>query len=81
PWRPYASIAYIHCYMGQHIKPEGWSNWNQTDNYKTTRYAEYENYGPGAAKENRVSWSKQLTDEEVEKYTIKNIIGDWVNEK
>ncbi len=81
PWRPYASVTYIHCYIGQHIKPEGWSNWNQTDSYKTARYAEYENYGPGAVKENRVSWAKQFTDEEEKKYTIKNIIGDWVNGK
>ncbi|MES2882635.1 MAG: pectinesterase family protein, partial [Bacteroidota bacterium] len=26
PWRPFAHVAYLHCYIGQHIKPEGWSN-------------------------------------------------------
>ena len=77
PWRQYANVAYIHCYIGPHIKPEGWSNWNNTDNYKTTRYSEYKNYGPGANISSRVSWSHQLTDEEVKKYTLKNISGDW----
>ena len=77
PWRQYANIAYIHCYIGPHIKPEGWSNWNNTDNYKTTRYSEYKNYGPGANISSRVSWSHQLTDEEVKKYTLKNVSGDW----
>ena len=77
PWRRYASVAYIHCYIGAHIKPEGWSNWNQTDNYKTTRYSEYENYGPGAQISNRVQWSKQLTDDEVKKYTIENVLRGW----
>lgn len=77
PWRPYASVTYIHCYIGQHIKPEGWSNWNNTDNYKTARYAEYENYGPSADTEKRVEWSKQLTAEEVKKYSLKNVFGDW----
>jgi pectinesterase len=81
PWRPYASVTYIHCYIGQHIKSEGWSNWNQTENYKTTRYAEYKNYGPGAPVAQRISWSKQLTDEEVLKYTLKNIFGNWDPEK
>ena len=81
PWRPYASVVYIHCYIGQHIMPQGWANWNQTDNYKTTRYAEYKNYGPGAAITQRVSWSKQLTDEEARKYTLKNIFGNWDPEK
>lgn len=81
PWRPYAAVVYIHCYIGQHIFPEGWANWNKTENYKTTRYAEYKNYGPGANPQQRVKWSKQLTDEEVKKFTIKNIMGDWNPEK
>ena len=81
PWRPYASVTYIHSYIGAHILPEGWRNWNNTDNYQTTRYAEYENYGPGAQPAKRVNWSRQLTDSEVKKYTIKNIFGDWDPEK
>jgi len=77
PWRPYASVTYIHCFIGEHIKPEGWSNWNNTDNYKTTRYAEYENYGPSADMGKRVEWSKKLTDEEVKKYTLENVFCEW----
>lgn len=78
PWRPYSNVVYIHCYMGAQVKPEGWSNWNNTENYKTTRYAEYESYGPGAQRSQRVPWSKQLNDEEVKKYTIQNVLGNWV---
>ena len=78
PWRPYASVTYIHCYLGPQIKPEGWSNWNNTDNYKTTRYAEYEDYGPGANQSNRVSWSKQLNDSEIKKYKIQNVLNGWI---
>ena len=77
PWRPFANVVYIHSFMGQHIKPDGWSNWNNTDNYKTARYAEYKNYGPASDPSKRVSWSKQLTDEEVKRYTLKNVFGDW----
>jgi pectinesterase len=77
PWRPYASVAYIHCYVGEHIKPEGWSNWNNTDNYKTARYAEYKNYGASADTMKRVAWSRQLMDEEAQKYTLKNVFGNW----
>jgi pectinesterase len=77
PWRPYASVVYIHCFMGEHIKPEGWSNWNNTDNYKTARYAEYKNYGPSADPAKRAIWAKQLTDEDVKKYTLKNVFWDW----
>ncbi|MDP4261712.1 MAG: pectinesterase family protein [Bacteroidota bacterium] len=77
PWRPYASVVYIHCFIGPHIRPEGWSNWNNSDNYKTTRYAEYKNYGPSADPAKRVNWSRQLTDEEVKRYTLKNVFGNW----
>ena len=77
PWRPYASVTYIHCYIGAQVMPEGWSNWNNTENYKTTRYAEYMNYGPGAQPAQRVSWSRQLSADEVKRYTFKNIFGNW----
>jgi len=77
PWRPYAQVLYMNCYIGPHIKPEGWSNWNSTDNYKTARYSEYKNYGPSSDVEGRIAWSKQLSDEEVKKYTISNVFNNW----
>ena len=77
PWRPYAAVVYMNCYIGPHIKPEGWSNWNNTDNYKTTRYAEYKNYGPSSDPAKRVSWSKQLTDEEAKAYDKRKYLNIW----
>ena len=80
PWRPHSNVVFMHSYIGPHIKPEGWSNWNKTDNYKTTRYSEYKNYGPGANISERVTWSRQLTDEGVKKYTLKNVLRGWLPE-
>ncbi|HET6994071.1 MAG TPA: pectinesterase family protein [Chitinophagaceae bacterium] len=77
PWRPYASVAYLHCFIGVHIKPEGWSNWNNTENYRTARYSEYKNYGASSDVSKRIAWSKQLTDEEAKGYTLKNVFGNW----
>ena len=81
PWRPYASVTYINCNIGSHILPEGWRNWNNTENYKTVRYAEYKNVGAGANISKRVTWAKQLTDAEVKAYTIENMFGDWKPKK
>lgn len=78
PWRAYAAVAYIHCYLGQHIKPAGWSNWHDTDRYKTARYSEYDSYGPGANPSSRVSWSHQLTAQKVKNYTIENVLNGWI---
>lgn len=77
PWHPYAAVVYMNSFIGPHIKKEGWSNWNKTENYKTTRYAEYRNYGPSGDTMSRVSWSRQLTSIEAATYTIKNIFHDW----
>ena len=78
PWRPYAAVVYMHCYIGEHIKAEGWSNWNNTESYKTARYAEYKNYGPSADTLKRVNWARQLTDEEAKELILQKVFGDWV---
>jgi pectinesterase len=77
PWRPYASVTYIRCKLGPHIIPEGWNNWKNPANEKTARYAEYKNSGPGANPSQRASWGTQLNSEQLRKYTLKNIFGDW----
>ncbi len=81
PWAPTASVTYINCWMDKHIIPEGWNNWKNPNNETTARFAEYKSSGPGANPSARVKWSRQLTDEEVKKYTLKNILGDWDPEK
>ncbi len=77
PWRPFASVIYMHCYIGQQVKPEGWSNWNQTESYKTARYSQFENYGPGAAVKGRVSWASQLTATAAYQINVKNVFNGW----
>ena len=77
PWRPYAAVAYLHCYIGRHIKAEGWSVWNKNDNHLTSRYAEYNNFGPSSNPETRVKWAKQLTTDEAGKYSLTNVFKGW----
>ncbi|RDV15311.1 pectin esterase [Pontibacter diazotrophicus] len=78
PWRPYAKSVFINTYMGNHIKSEGWHNWNKPDAEKTSFYAEYNSKGPGANAAKRVNWSHQLSKEQAENYTLEKIFGDWV---
>ncbi len=90
PWRPYASVAYVNCQMGEHIKHEGWNNWGKVENEKTARYAEYASRMPDEKlpdgtvvpgkpidTSKRLPWSKQLTKEEAAGYTVANIFKDW----
>ncbi len=75
PWRSYASVTYVNCEMGDHIKPAGWFNWNKAENESTARYAEYNSLGPGANPTKRVPWSRQLSKEEADKITIESVLG------
>ncbi len=77
PWRPYAKTVFINTEMGEHIRPEGWHNWDKPHAEKTAFYAEYNSSGPGAAPEERVEWSHQLTEEELEDYAIIKIFDGW----
>ncbi|WP_167615907.1 pectinesterase family protein [Maribellus sediminis] len=78
PWRPYAKTVFLNCEMGDHIIPEGWKEWSNSENVSTTFYAEYKNTGPGAATENRVAWSHQLRNKEAKKYNPEAILGNWI---
>jgi pectinesterase len=77
PWSPTASVTYINCWLGNHIISEGWNNWKNPSNEATARYAEYNSTGPGANPAARVSWSRQLTEDDLKKFSLKNILGEW----
>ncbi len=80
PWRNFAHTAIINCYLGEHIRREGWHNWNKIDAEKTVRYEEYGNEGPGASLESRPLWVKRISKEQAESYTVERVLGgndDW----
>jgi pectinesterase len=76
PWRSYSRTAFIRCQLPKQVAPEGWNNWSNTENEKTSFYAEYKNIGEGVATNSRVSWSKQLNDKDAKEYTVENIFAN-----
>lgn len=75
PWRPNAKVVFIECDMGNHIVPDGWNNWGNTENEKTVFYGEYHNRGAGGTITKRAPWSKQLNNREVKSYTVSDILS------
>jgi len=69
PWRPYARVVFIDCWLGDHIRAEGWDNWRDPAREKTASFAEYKSKGPGANPSARVAWSRQLTDREAAEFS------------
>ncbi|MDX5417817.1 MAG: pectinesterase family protein [Hymenobacteraceae bacterium] len=78
PWRPHAKTVFINSYLGPHIKPEGWHNWNKPEAEQTTFYAEYKSKGPGARAGKRVDWSHQLSKKQLNDYTLEKIFDGWI---
>ncbi|WP_168123108.1 pectinesterase family protein [Paenibacillus sp. HB172176] len=65
PWREHAHTAFVDCWMGAHIRAEGWDDWNKPDVERTVRYMEHGSSGPGAVTGSpgmRVGWSRRLTE-------------------
>ena len=76
PWRSYSRTAFIRCQLPKQIAPDGWNNWGNPENEKTTFYAEYKNTGEGADTKSRVAWSKQLSEKDVKEFTPENIFSN-----
>ncbi len=69
PWRPYARVVFIDCWLGSHIRPDGWDNWRDPAREKTAWFGEYQSKGPGANPKARVAWSRQLTAAEAAQFS------------
>ena len=69
PWRPFARVVFLECWLDAHIKPEGWDNWRDPAREKTAWFAEYKSEGPGANSSARVGWARQLTKGEADAFS------------
>lgn len=83
PWKLYSRTVYMLSYMGDHIHPRGWLEWNATFALDTLYYGEYMNYGPGGAIGQRVNWPGYrmiTTTEEASRYTVAQFIygSSWL---
>jgi len=75
-WKPYAKTVYLNTRMASHIIPAGWHNFNNPDHEATAYYAEYGTQGVDVSQ--RVRWSRQLTANEANQYTLRNIFNGWL---
>ncbi|MCX7655621.1 MAG: pectinesterase family protein [Treponemataceae bacterium] len=68
PWRNYGRCVFLECFMGSHIMPQGWHNWDKKEAEGTVVFGEYKNEGPGAQPFHRVPWALQLNSSEAASY-------------
>ncbi len=65
PWRDFGTTAVINCKMSDHINPEGFSNWGNTERFNTARYYLYTEEMDTSK---IVKWAHVLTKDEAKKY-------------
>lgn len=70
PWRPYATVIYMHTDMDAKIAPAGWREWHpgETHSLDTAYYAEFDSTGPGAHHDERDAHTHFLTPEQAKQY-------------
>lgn len=68
-WGGYAATAFLNSSLSSIISTAGWSDWGNSANDATARYAEYGNTGAGANTSGRVSWDHLLTSSQAANYT------------
>jgi PelA/Pel-15E family pectate lyase len=81
PWRPFGRAVFLNSQMGEHIKNEGFNNWNNISNENTAYFAEFNSSGKGAKSDERVKWSKQLTKEESKQFEVEKFLLGWNPDK
>ncbi|MNR12246.1 Pectinesterase A precursor [compost metagenome] len=75
PWRNYAKVAFVNCWLGAHIKAAGWDRWNAQEPVDEVRYMEFGSSGPGAVTSGRAKWAVELDELEAEKLTARRILA------
>lgn len=60
PWRIHAKVRIENCYLGAHINPAGWNDWDKPESHSTVSFVEIGSYGPGFVPEARPEYVKVL---------------------
>ncbi|CAH2047125.1 unnamed protein product [Thlaspi arvense] len=68
-YRNYSRVIFFNTYMADVIVPQGWDPWSFRGKEDKFTYAEVNCSGPGAKKEKRVTWEKNLSTRDVSYFT------------
>ncbi|WRX35397.1 Pectinesterase [Theobroma cacao] len=79
-WGPFSRVVFAYTYMDNIIIPKGWYNWGDPNREMTVFYGQYKCTGPGSNFAGRVSWSRELTDEEAKPFISLGFIdgSEWI---
>ena len=75
PWREWAQTVLIDCWLGPHIKPEGWWDWDKPAAHDRAWYAGARLHGPAGNAEGWVAWARELGPADAARYSRALVLG------
>lgn len=81
-WGTFSRVVYSFTFMDNIIIPKGWNDWGDPKRQATVYYGQFRCYGPGANAVGRVSWSKELTQQEAQPFLELSFIDgtEWFSD-
>lgn len=67
-WGTFSRVVFAFTFMDKIINPSGWYDWGNKSREMTVFYGQYQCSGPGADFGRRVSWSRELTQQEAKPF-------------
>ncbi|ONK68484.1 uncharacterized protein A4U43_C05F12210 [Asparagus officinalis] len=79
-WGMFSRVIFAYTYMDNIIIPTGWYNWGDPNREMTVFYGQYKCFGPGSNHNGRVTWARELTDEEAKPFVSLSFIDgtEWI---
>lgn len=75
PWREWAQTVLIDCWLGQHIKCEGWWDWNKPAAHERACYAGAILHGPAGDAAGWVPWARELDAAATARYAREQVLA------
>ena len=75
PWRERAQTVLIDCWLGQHIKREGWWDWNKPAAHERACYAGAILHGPAGDTAGWVPWARELDATATARYARDQVLA------
>ena len=75
PWREDAQTVLVDCWLGSHIKSEGWWDWNKPAAHGRTCYAGCGLHGPAGKTDGWVDWAHALDAHAAERYARARVLA------
>lgn len=64
PWRDWAKVALLDCWVGPHVRRDGWFDWDKPHAREASDFAAGTLFGPGAERAVWPGWTHRLADGE-----------------